>query len=40
VIHTPLSADVISFEADGEVLIDVEMYDLNIDREADEFADS
>ena len=40
VLHTPLSADVISFEADGEVLIDVEKYDLMLDTEEDEFSDS
>ena len=41
VVHTPLTADVISFEADGEVLIDVEKYDLIFDRaEDDEFADN
>ena len=28
VLHTDVSADVISFEADGEVLMDVEKYDL------------
>ena len=31
VLHTPLSADVISFEAEGEVLMDVEKYELNFD---------
>ena len=33
VLHTPVSADVISFEADGEVLMDVEKYDLIFDPE-------
>ena len=33
VIHTPVAADVISFEAEGEVLMDVEKYDLIFDEE-------
>ena len=33
VLHTPVSADVISFEAEGEVLMDVEKYDLNFEPE-------
>ena len=33
VLHTPVSADVISFEADGEVRLDVDKYDLLIDEE-------
>ena len=33
VLHTPVSADVISFEADGEVLMDVDKYDLIFDEE-------
>jgi beta-fructofuranosidase len=32
VLHTPVSADVISFEADGEVVMDVEKYDLVFDK--------
>ena len=40
VMHTPLSAYVISFEADGEVLIDVEKYDLILDaEEGNEFSE-
>ena len=31
VLHTPVTADVISFEAEGEVLMDVEKYDLIFD---------
>ena len=31
VLHTPVTADVISFEAEGEVLMDVEKYDLVFD---------
>ena len=38
VLHTPSSADVISFEADGEVLMDVEKYDLVFEKE-EEFSD-
>ena len=33
VMYTPLNADVISFEADGEVHLDVEKYDLIINKE-------
>jgi len=33
ILHTDPSADVISFEADGEVLMDVEKYDLIFDEE-------
>ncbi len=33
VLHTDVSADVISFEADGEVLMDVEKYDLVFNRD-------
>ena len=33
VLHTPVTADVISFEAEGEVLMDVEKYDLSFDGE-------
>ena len=33
VLHTPVSADAISFEADGEALMDVEKYELVFDRE-------
>ena len=33
VLHTDESADVISFEADGEVRMDVEKYDLIFDEE-------
>ena len=41
VLHTPSSADAISFEADGEVLMDVEKYDLVFNpEEDDEFSDS
>ena len=36
VLHTPVSADVISFEAEGEVLMDVEKYDLIFDDEVEE----
>ena len=35
VLHTPLTADVISFEAEGEVLMDVEKYELNFDGNDD-----
>ena len=35
VLHTPVSADVISFEAEGEVLMDVDKYDLVFDRDDD-----
>ena len=35
VLHTPLTADVISFEADGEVLMDVDKYDLIFDERED-----
>ena len=33
ILHTDVSADVISFEADGEVLMDVEKYDLVFNEE-------
>ena len=36
VLHTPITADVISFEADGEVLMDVEKYDLIFDKDNDD----
>ena len=36
VLHTPLSADVISFEAEGEVLMDVDKYDLIFNAEEEE----
>ena len=36
VLHTPLSADVISFEAEGEVLMDVDKYDLIFSEEEEQ----
>jgi len=36
VIYTPQAADAITFEADGQVLIDVEKYDLIFDENGGE----
>ena len=36
VMYTPLSADVISFEAEGELLMDVDKYDLVFDKAEEE----
>jgi len=36
VMYTPVSADVISFEAEGEVLMDVDKHDLIFDKEEEE----
>ena len=36
VIYTPQSADAITFEADGQALIDVEKYDLIFDENKEE----
>ena len=33
VMYTPVTADVISFEAEGEVLMDVDKYDLVFEEE-------
>jgi len=35
VLHTPVEADVISFEAEGEVLMDVDKYDIIFDEKED-----
>ena len=32
-LHTDVSADVISFEAEGEVLMDVDKYEITFDEE-------
>ena len=34
-MYTPADADAISFEAEGEVLMDVEKYDITFDKEED-----
>ena len=36
VMYTPVSADVISFEAEGEVLMDVDKHDLIFEKEEEE----